>query len=105
MRRQSVFFLARHFAEGSLLAVRLEQGVVAETPIAARRPYQRAGDARLELLDLAIRPGQAQRRNKLRAAMFRRRYAPRPQLLLDYFHGATEVPIGPRPARRVNSGR
>ncbi len=44
-RRQAVLLLARHLAEGAVVAVGQEHRVVAEALLAARRPDQRAVDA------------------------------------------------------------
>ena len=66
-RRQAVLLLARHLAEGAVVAIRQEHRIVAEALVAARRPHQRAVDPRLELLDMAIRPGDAQGGDEMRA--------------------------------------
>ena len=71
MRRQAVLLVARHLAEGAVVAVGQEHRVVAEAGVAARRPDQRAVDVRLELLDMAVRPGDAERGDELRLAQRR----------------------------------
>src|SRR3974377_1085609 len=71
-RRQPVFFVARHLAEGAPMSVGEEHRVVAKTPLAPRRPNQRAVDAALELLEVTVRPGDAQRRNEMRCSLIRR---------------------------------
>src|SRR5579872_3807067 len=86
-RRQSVFLFARHFTEGPLLAVGKEYRIIAETAIAARRPDQRAGDARFKWLDVPVGPCKTQRGDKMRATAFRRGRAASLQLLFDLFHG------------------
>src|SRR5262245_17229811 len=59
-RWQAVFLLGGHLAEGTVETIGQEHGIVAETRAAARRPDQRAIDAPLKRLDLAVRPGDAQ---------------------------------------------
>src|SRR5262249_31415042 len=100
-----MFLLTRHFAEGALLAVGQEYRVIAETAVAARWPYQRAGNARFEFFALPLGPGEAQRRDKMRAAALGRGRPARLQLLFDRFHGAGKVAIRTGPARGVNSRR
>src|SRR5437899_10567384 len=63
--RQAVLFLARHFAEGAAVAIGQEHRVVAEALRSARRPDERAVDARLELLDMAVGPRDAERRDEM----------------------------------------
>src|SRR5262249_42569808 len=91
--------------EGSLLAVRQKHRIVTEAAIPARRPYQRAANARFEVLGVAVWPCEAQRRDKMRPAAFWRGCAAQPQLLLDRFHGAVKIAIRTGPARRLNAGR
>ena len=50
-------------------AVRQEHWIIAEALVAARRPDQRAVDLGLEVLDMAIRPGDAQRGDEMRLAL------------------------------------
>src|SRR5437660_540763 len=64
-RRQTVLRLAGHFSEGEIITVRQKHRVVAEALLAARRPDQRAVDAALEFLHMAVRPGGAQRRDEM----------------------------------------
>ena len=68
-RRQSVLFLGAHLAEGAVEAVGQEQRVVAEAVVAARRPDDDAIDAALEVLDMAVGPGQAERGDEMRAPL------------------------------------
>ena len=82
-RRQAVFLLARHFAEGAVVAVGQEHRIVAEAFVAARRPDQRAVDARLEFLDMAVRPGDAERGDEMRLALLRRCRAALAQFVFD----------------------
>src|SRR3954471_16008735 len=71
-RWQTVLLLRWHLAEGAVVAVRLEQRVVAETECAARRPDDGSVDRCLEFLDMAVRPGDAQRRDKTAAPLLGR---------------------------------
>ena len=59
--------LGRHLAEGAGLAVRQKQRIVAEALRAARRPDHDAIHGGLELLDVAVGPGDAQRRDEMAA--------------------------------------
>src|SRR5205085_11347356 len=56
-RRQAVFLLARHLAEGLLVTLRHEHRIVAEAEIAARGPNQGTVDAAFELLHVTVGPG------------------------------------------------
>src|SRR3954470_6789397 len=60
LRRQAVLVVAGHLAERLRQAVGEEHRIVAEPLGTARRPHQRAVDRRLELLDVPVRPGDAQ---------------------------------------------
>src|ERR1700684_2662072 len=62
-RWQAVFFVARHFAKSACVAVGQEHRIVAESLSPARRPDQGAVDPGLEILDMAVGPGPAQRRD------------------------------------------
>ena len=66
--RQAVLLDRLHLAEGARMPVGHEGRVVAEAERAARRPHQRAVDARLDLFAMIVRPGQAQRRDEVRLA-------------------------------------
>src|SRR5271170_3500029 len=94
-RRQAVFLVARHLAEGARVAVGQEYRIVAESLSAARRPDQRAVDLGLEVLDMAVGPGHAQRRDEMRLALFRRRRAAFVKFYLDRLHGAAEILFRP----------
>src|SRR5262245_11711394 len=104
-RWQAVLLLRGHLAEGAVVAVGQEHRVVAEAGGSPRRPDERAVDAGLELLDVAVRPGDAERRDEMRAALRGHRRAACPQLVLDLLHGASEVARLAGPARRVDAGR
>src|SRR5258708_28912634 len=65
MRRQAVLFFGRHLAEGLGLSVREKQWIVTEAQGAARRPHHRAVDCCLELLDMAVGPRHALRRDEM----------------------------------------
>src|SRR5262245_9784529 len=81
-RRQAVLLVGGHLAEGAGVAVGQEHRIVAEARGAARRPHECAVSARLELLAMSVRPGDAQRGHEMRRALPRRRRATRPQLVL-----------------------
>src|ERR1700739_2365793 len=97
-RRQAVLFVAVHFAERARVAVGQEHRIVAKSLVAARRPDQRAGNAALEVFDMAVRPGHAQRRDELGVALLRRERAAFAQLLFDRLHGAGEILVRSGPA-------
>src|SRR5580700_9743775 len=99
-RRQAVFLVARHFAKCARVAVGQEYRIVAETFVAARRPDQGAVDLGLEILDTAVGPGDAERRDEMRLTLFRRGRAAFVQFDLDRLHGAAEILFRPGPARR-----
>src|SRR6476620_11233961 len=103
-RRQPVFFLRAHFAEGAVEPVRQKQWIVAEAPLAARRPDDDAVDARFELLRMLIRPSEAQRGDEVRAALLRAACAAFDQKRLDAVQRAAEVFLRPGPSGRVNAG-
>ena len=93
-----------HFAESAVVAVGQKHRIVAKTLIAARRPNQNAVDAGLEFLGMAVRPGDAERRDEMRLAALRGRGAAVAQFFFDRLHGAAKIPLGSGPARGVNSG-
>src|SRR3954453_21772412 len=97
VRRQPVLFLGRHLAEGAVVAVRLEQRVVTEAERAARRPDDGSVDRGLELLDMTVRPGDAQRRDEMAAALLRRLGAALDQQALNLVHGEPEILVRPGP--------
>ena len=70
-RRQAVFFLGAHLAEGLIETVGLEHRIVAETTLATRRPDGGAVDCGLKLFEMTVGPGQTQRGDETRAPLFR----------------------------------
>src|SRR5262249_43569606 len=102
---QAVLFLCAHFAKGAIMAVGQEHRIVAESRTAARRPDQRAVDARRELFEMAIGPCDTECRDKMRAALRCRGGAAREQFLFDLLHGVAEVAGLAGPARRVDARR
>src|SRR5262245_58253187 len=99
-----MLLLSAHLAESARVAVGQEHRVVAEAGGPARRPDQRAVDARLELLQVTVRPDDAERRDEVRLALRRRCGAAGAQRLVDLSHGATEILLGARPAGRTDTG-
>src|SRR3954470_23565308 len=106
-----------HLAEGLLVAGGDEHRVVAEAPLAARRPDQNAVDPALEPFAMAVRPAQGQRTDEMGVAA--RNGVERAQLVLDAPHRQPEIAfaadlawarlgrharIGQRPARREDAG-
>src|SRR5947209_20194454 len=83
LRRHPVLLLARHFAECACEAVGLKHRIVAEPALSPRRPNQGAVDPRLEFLDMAVRPGETQRGDEMRAAVGVAHRAFCPQQILD----------------------
>src|SRR5262249_6426669 len=98
VRRQPVFFFARHFAECMGKAVGQKDRIVPEALIAARGEYQDAVDARLEFLDVAVRPGDAKRRHEMRRAPLGRYGAQLLQQQFDALHGAAKIFVRPGPS-------
>ena len=105
LRRQSVFFFARHFAECARMAVRQKHRIVAKALVAPRRPDERAGDATFEFLHMTVGPGDAKRGDEMRCAALRRHSAGFSQLLFDFLHGFAKILVGPGPARRMDARR
>src|SRR5580698_6222604 len=100
-RRQAVFFLARHLAERAIVPVRQEHRIVAETLVAARRPDQRAVDARFKVFKMPVGPGHAERGYKAAATLLGRGLAEFPQFVIDRLHREVEVFLWSRPTRRI----
>src|SRR5262249_41513429 len=71
VRRQSVLFLAAHLAECKLETIRQEHRIITEALVPARGVDQGAVDTGFELLQMAIRPGDTQSRDEVRAALIR----------------------------------
>ena len=105
LRRQAVLLVGRHLAEGARMAVGQEHRVVAEAGGSARRPYQRAFDGAFELLEMAVRPGDAERGDELRLAQRRAVGAMVLQHGFDRLHGAGEILVLAGPARGMDAGR
>src|ERR1700692_1732172 len=85
-RRQAMLLLARHFTERAVMPIGQEHRVVAEALVATRRPDQSAVHAGFEILDVTVRPGDAQGRDEMRPAALGRCRAEDAQLLFDGFH-------------------
>ena len=73
----AVLFLRRHLAEGRVVPVGLEHRVVAEASLPARRPDEMAVHAAFEQLLMAIRPGDHESGDEMRAPLARRESAKR----------------------------
>src|SRR5215470_14458324 len=63
---QAVFLHIRHLPERKIIAIGKKHGIVTKSPVAAWRPNQRAIDSAFKLFHVAVRPGDAQRRDKVR---------------------------------------
>ena len=99
-----MFFLGAHLTERALEAVRQKQWIVTEPFITPRRPSDDAVDASFEVLDMTIRPADAQRRDEMRDALRGRRRATLLHQPFDLRHGGREILARAGPARRVNAG-
>src|SRR5215217_6254485 len=64
-RRQAMFLVGGHFAEGAVVPVRQEHRVVTKALRAARRPNQRTVNPRFKFFNMAVRPSEAERRNEM----------------------------------------
>ena len=104
LRREAMLFFCAHLAEGMVEAVGAEERIVAKAFIAARRPHRDAVDAALELLNVAIRPGETQRGDEMRTTLIGRFGAALDQERLNAVHGGAEILVGSRPARGMNPG-
>src|SRR6478609_441443 len=93
-----------HLAKGPRVPVGQERRIIAETGGAARRPDQSSVDARLDLFEVTVGPGDAQRGNEMRAASPGRSGAAFLQQALYPAHRRHEVLALSGPARRVNAG-
>src|SRR5262245_38053981 len=105
MGRQAVLLLARHLAEGAVMALWQEHRIVAEAGSAPWRPDQRALHDCLELLEMAVGPGDAERGHKLRLAQRRAIGGALSQFGIDGLHGMAEVLSRSGPARGMDTGR
>src|SRR5688572_8898083 len=89
--RQAMLLEAGHFAKSARMPIRQEDRVVAKSGRAARRPHQGAVGAGLDLFEMAVRPGDAQCGNEMRAALRGLRGAALLQQPFDPGHGDTEI--------------
>ena len=64
-----MFFFRVHLAERAVESIGTKKRIVAEAFIPTRRPYGNTVNTALELLDVAIRPGNAQRGDEMRWAL------------------------------------
>src|SRR6185312_7731506 len=102
-RRQAVLFLGAHFAEGALESIRLEQRVVAEAPVAARRRHDDAVDAALEFFQMSVGPGKTERSDEMRTPQLRRRCGALDQQCLNPVHSSGEILVRTGPPRGKNA--
>src|SRR5262245_54719896 len=102
-RGQAVLLDAGHLAEGTRVAIGKEGRIVAETCGAARRPDQCSVSAGLDLLEVAVRPGYAQRRDEMGLALVRRDGAAFLQEPLDSRHCDGKILALAGPARRIDA--
>ena len=104
-RRQAMFRLAGHLAECKLISVGKEHRIVAEPHAAARRPDQGPVHPALKCLQMAVRPGHAERRDEVRSPGRRGRRALCAQAVFDLPHRGSKILGRPGPARRVDARR
>src|SRR5436190_983858 len=102
--RQPVLLLPCHLAKCTRVSIRQEHGIVAETLLASRGPYQRAGDAGVEFLHMPVGPCEAECRHEMRSARRRRMCSSFAHFLFDQLHGAREVPVLAGPASGKDAG-
>ena len=81
-----------------------ERRIIAETGGAARRPDQSSIGAGLDLFEMAVGPGDAQRGYEMRLALVRRGGAAFLQQTLDPAHRRHEILALAGPARREDAG-
>src|SRR5438128_1408477 len=89
-----------HLAEGEAIALRYEDGIVAEAALAARREGERAIDAAFIGFALPVRSCQGENANEIGAAVgiaF--------ELAFDARHGGGKIFSRPGPARRMDARR
>src|SRR4051794_4621835 len=114
----AVLFGRVHLAERDVAADRLEHRIVAEAPVAARRPDEAAVDPAFEPFAMAVRPAQSERTDEMGVAA--RLGAELLQLILHPAHRETEIAAAlhlaragggrhgriarKRPARRMDAG-
>src|SRR5258708_12711728 len=102
---QAVFLHICHLPERDVIAIGKKNRIVAKPPVAARRPNQRAIDTAFKLLDVAVRPGDAQCRHEMRGAGLWRCGAAVMQLLVDLFHSRPKILVRACPSGRMDAGR
>src|SRR5258708_12377477 len=102
---QAVFLHICHLPERDVIAIGKKNRIVAKPPVAARRPNQRAIDTAFKLLDVAVRPGDAQCRHEVRGAGLWRYGAAVMQLLVDLFHSRPKILVRACPPGRMDAGR
>src|SRR3984893_11568671 len=104
LRRQPVFLHARHLPESEIIAIRKKHWVVAEALVAARWPDQRAIHTAFELLNVAVRPCNAQRGHELGTARLWIYGSAGMRLLGDPPHGSLEILVRACPTSRMDAG-
>ena len=104
LRRQPVFFFRVHFAESAVEAIGTKKRIVAEAFVATRWPHCNAVNTALELFDVPVGPGNAQRGDEMRAPLFGCFGAAFDQQCLNTVHGAAKILVGSRPARGMDAG-
>src|SRR4029077_19940508 len=92
----------RHLAEGKRVSIGQKHRIVAEAVLAAWGPDQDAVHGSVEVLHVAIGPGDAERAHELRLALAGRMRAALAQPLFHRLHGSLKVLVPTRPARRVD---
>src|SRR3954464_13123306 len=100
-RRQAMFLLAGHLAEGTGMTVGQEHRIIAETLVAARRPNQRTLDRGFEVVGVPVGPGGTERGDEMRGALTGTHCSARAQLVLHGCHGVPEVLLRRGPARGI----
>jgi methylmalonyl-CoA mutase N-terminal domain/subunit len=90
-RWQAVLLDAFHLAEGAVMTIGQEHRIVAEAGGAARRPHQRAVDARFDLFEMIVGPGDAKRGNEMSRALLRRGRAALLQQAFDLRHRSGKI--------------
>src|SRR5262245_61529977 len=93
----------RHLAKGKRVSIGQKHRIVAEAVLAARGPDQGAVHGGVEVLHMAIGPGEAERAHELRLALAGRMRAALAQPPFYRLHGSLKVLVRARPARRVNT--
>src|SRR3954469_7366138 len=104
-RRQAVLLDTGHLAERAIVAIGQEHRIIAEAGGAARRPGQGAVDARLDLFEMIVGPGDAERGYEMRGALVGRGGAALLQQALDLRHRGGKILCWTGPARAVDAGR